>query len=334
MEVIEKLKEVGKIYIRPYVNSNVDNMGMQKYDYVVFPGTHHRPTVAAIMDQGVTHYITGLNEFAPDVKAIKDPKEKEAKILEIRSIVAMLEMEKNFNRIEVSDPEFWKKVQTYRPDNQAIWADQNLTRELANDAIPLNPVDNTNDLLFMRIIEAGGIPEIAKSLEDAQASTRGVKWYLDKQINTAAVNTSVGKIKNKALSHLNTLSDEDPNKLFYIVKLLDPHSTQYTRRTLPDVIYDTVDKYINGLSVQANIKKASQIFLDYADMSMEDLKIKAIVKDSFFFKFIIIKADQNIYSVNSGVLLGKNLQDVFVSLKNPLNQDELLYLMDEVEKLW
>ncbi len=334
MEVIEKLKEVGKIYIRPYVNQNVDNMGMQKYEYVVFPGTHHRPTVAAIMDQGVTHYINGLNEFAPDVKAIKDQDEKKAKILEIRSIVAMLELEKNFNRIAVDDVEFWKKVQTYRPDNQAIWADQNLTRDLGNDPISLNPVDNTNDLLFMRIIEAGGIPEIAKSLEDAQSNPRDVKWYLDKQINTAAVNTSVGKIKNKALSHLNLLSEEDPTKLLYIVKLLDPHSTQYTRRTLPDVIYDSVDKYINGLSVQASIKKAAQIFLDYADMSMEDLKIKAIIKDSFFFKFVIIKADQNIYSANSGVLLGKNLQDVFVTLKNPLNQDELLYLMDEVEKLW
>jgi hypothetical protein len=334
MEVIEKLKSVGKIYIRPFVNQNVDNMGMQKHGYVVFPGTHHRPTVAAVSLNGKTHYITGLNEFAPDVKAIGDATMKAAKIKEIREVVALLEKEKNFKTIDVEDPNFWDKVETYRPDNAAIWGDSSLTKELANDAVALDPVNNMNDLLFMYIVEAGGIPEIAKSIEDANASPRAVKWYLDKQINTAAVNTSVGKIKNKALARLQELSEDDPNRLMYIAKLLDPHSTQYTYRTLPDVIYDTVDKYINGLSVQENIKKAATAFIDYAEMTLEDLKIKAIIKDSFFFKFIIIKADQNIYATASGTLLGKNLNDVFVTLKNPLHQDELISLMDQVEVLW
>jgi hypothetical protein len=69
-------------------------------------------------------------------------------------------------------------------------------------------------------------------------------------------------------------------------------------------------------------------------MDMETLKIKAIVKDSIFFKYIINKADGHIYHTQSGALLGRNSSDVIEFLKNPLNEDVLKDLNNKVEKLW
>jgi hypothetical protein len=69
-------------------------------------------------------------------------------------------------------------------------------------------------------------------------------------------------------------------------------------------------------------------------MDMETLKIKAIVKDSVFFKYIINKADGYAYHAQSGTLLGRNPSDIVEFLKNPLNEDVLKDLNNRIEKLW
>ena len=57
---------------------------------------------------GVKRYVTGLNEFSPEVKML--PKtEKEAKIKEIRSVVAQLEAELAANVVDPDDKDFWNK---------------------------------------------------------------------------------------------------------------------------------------------------------------------------------------------------------------------------------
>jgi hypothetical protein len=67
---------------------------------------------------------------------------------------------------------------------------------------------------------------------------------------------------------------------------------------------------------------------------METLKIKAIVRDSVFFKYITNKADGYIYHTKSNALLGRNVSDVVEFLKNPLNEDILKDLNVSCEKYW
>ena len=69
-------------------------------------------------------------------------------------------------------------------------------------------------------------------------------------------------------------------------------------------------------------------------MDMETLKIKAIVKDSIFFKYIINKTDGHIHHVKSGSTMGRNVSEVIEFLKNPLNEDILKDLNNRVEKIW
>ena len=95
-----------------------------------------------------------------------------------------------------------------------------------------------------------------------------------------------------------------------------------------------MDRHINGEGTEGNKERAAKGFLEAAALDMETLKIKAIVKDSIFFKYIINKADGYIYHARTNSLLGRNVSDVIEFLKSPLNEDILKDLNAQVEKLW
>jgi hypothetical protein len=146
--------------------------------------------------------------------------------------------------------------------------------------------------------------------------------------------TEVKKLRNKALSELQKLFDKNTNKLFYVAKVVDINSTQYKKSTPNDVLYDNMDKYINGETVETNKKKTAERFLEVVDLDMETLKIRAIVKDATYHKYISPRGDGFIYHMQSGTMLGKTPTDVVEYLKNPLNDQILTDLQQKVEKTW
>jgi hypothetical protein len=95
-----------------------------------------------------------------------------------------------------------------------------------------------------------------------------------------------------------------------------------------------MDNYINGLGAETNKERAAKSFMETVGLDMETLKIKSIVRDSVFFKYIINKADGYIYHSKSNSLLGRNVSDVVEFLKNPLNEDLLKDLNISCEKYW
>lgn len=331
-ELKEKYAKSGRIAIKPYVDPSVQNMGLENYNLVVFPGTAQREPMACIEQNGRIRYLNGLDESAPEIKGIQDTEKREAKIKEIRSIVAMLEFEKHYNELDIEDPKFWSNVQTYKPNNSEFWS--KIQIECANDDIILDPVNKTEDLLIVLAIEAGGFPIVAKSLEDCKSGVHKRKWFLDRQIDTAATRVSSSKLKNKALTMLTEIADEKPRKLFYIAKLVDSNSMQYKNGTLPDVIYDNMDEFINGYGAESNVKKAANQFMDIAGLDMQELKIRSMIKDATFYKYIILKGDGLLYYAKDNVMLGRNPSEVYEYLSNPMNEDVLVKLQDQVEKIW
>ena len=175
---------------------------------------------------------------------------------------------------------------------------------------------------------------IAKSFDDARAKAVPPKFYLDKEEETVMVRTEYKKLRNKAYSELQKLYDKNSTKLFYIAKVVDTNSTQYRKSTQLDIIYENMDKYISGDGAETNKEKASKTFIDAVNMDMESLKIKSIVRDSIFFKYIVNKADGYIYHAKTNALLGRNVSDVIEHLKNPLNEDILKDLNTACEKYW
>jgi hypothetical protein len=325
-----KFETIGKVTVKPYTDPNQENMGLEKYNYVVFPNTFQVESLAAVEQNGKTRYLTGLNEFAPEVKQIKDPEKRKAVIKDIRETVATLERERAFNHLDPEDKEFWSKVEMFKPDNSEIWGKVSI--KLGNDDVVLDPKENLDHLILVKAIENGGFSLVASNFEEAKRTK--AKWYLDRQIDSVASSVSITKLKNKAGAILEELSEEQPRKLFYIAKNIDGNSPQYSNKTMPGIIYSNLDKYINGKAYDNNLKRCATTFIEHADMSVEDLKIKAIIKDASFYKFIIVKSDGMLYEQTQNVMLGRNVSDVLEYLKNPTNEDMLDLLMAKVEDIW
>ena len=92
--IVEKYQQ-GKnptIAVRPFFSPGKENMGLEQYGLSLHDGVFHEENLACLEMNGVKRYVTGLNEFAPEVKMLSKEKKK-AKITEIRNAVAQLEAE-------------------------------------------------------------------------------------------------------------------------------------------------------------------------------------------------------------------------------------------------
>lgn len=322
----------GTISVKPYFDPAMTNLGLEKYGMSMHDGVFHEEQLAEIERNGIRRYITGLNEFAPEIKLIQDKEQRDAKSKEIRVKVAQLERELAANVLDPDDTDFWNKVKLLRPDNTEFWG--KITMRCGNQPIPLDPAKDPYDVIKLSAIEAGGFCIIAPSYEAARSMAVPPKFYLDKYVETVSTKTEVKKIKNKALSELDKLFNKNTNKLFYIAKVVDAHSSQYKKSTPNDIVYDNMDKFINGQGVEPNIRRAADTFLKATELDMETLKLKALIKDSIFFKFIALKSDGFIYHVDSSIMMGRNSSDCLEFLKNQLNDNTLLDLTKKVEKFW
>jgi hypothetical protein len=319
------------IAIRPFFDAGVDNMGLQKYGLSLFDGAFHEEQLACLEINGIKRYVTGLNEFSPDIKDLSID-EQEAKIKQIRLVISQLEKELAANVVDPDDKDFWNKVKLLKPDNFDFW--DKIKIRCGNEPVYLEPEKDPYDLIRLYAIEAGGFTIVAKNLEEARKQAIPPKFYLDKLEQTASIQTEVKKLRNKALTELQKLFDKNQNKLFYVAKVVDVNSTLYKKSTPNDIIYDNMDKFINGELVDKDKRRTAQKFLDTVNLDMEALKIRSIVKDSNYYKFIASKADGFIYHMQSGTMLGRNASDVVEYLKNPLNEEILIDLTKKVEKYW
>ena len=122
--------------------------------------------------------------------------------------------------------------------------------------------------------------------------------------------------------------------LMYVCKSIDSNPAQYRKSTPNDVMYQNMDAYINGETVDKDKKKTAQKFLDTVSLDMESLIIKALISDAHYYKHISLKSDGMIYDMESGTALGKNNEHIVEFLKNPLNEDTYKRLLDRVEAQW
>jgi hypothetical protein len=318
------------IAVRPFFDNSVSNMGLENYGLSLYDGVKHFEQLACLEQNGVIRYVTGLNEFAPEIKLLL-PEDRVARVKEIRTAIAELEKELAANVLDIEDPQFWNQVKLLKPDNKEFWNRINIA--CGNDPVFLDPND-PYDRIKLHAIEAGGFSIVAKSFDDARSRAVPPKFYLDKKEQTVIARTEYKKMRNKALSELQKLFDKNSTKLFYVAKVVDGNSTQYRKSTPNDVMYENMDLYINGEGVENNKERAAKSFLEAVGLDMETLKIKSIVRDSVFFKYIINKADGYIYHAKTNSMLGRNVSDVIEYLKSPLNEDVLTDLNKACEKFW
>ena len=317
------------VSIRPYFNPDIENMGLEKYDMALHEGVKHTETVTCLEKNGIRRYVTGLNEFSPDIKRLS-PTEKKEKIKEIREIVSQLEKELATNIIDVKDPEFWSKVKVVRPDNDDFWEKVNVS--IGNSPVYLDPKADPYDLLKLCAIRAGGFSLVAPSLEAAKLNGR-YKFYLDERKETIQERTKVSKIRNKSLGILSDLYDTDKTKLLHITKLLDFNSTQYTESTPIDVLYEVMDSYINGNGSEKYKAKAAKTFIKSSKIITKDLILQVMVKDLLATNSFTTKSDGYIYHKDTNAKVSTTKEGVVEYLKNPKNDEILKSTKEEFDYL-
>jgi hypothetical protein len=331
--IVEKYQQTKNktIAIRPFFNANKENMGLEQYGLSLHDGVFHEESLACLEMNGVKRYVTGLNEFAPEVKML--PKsEKIAKIKEIRAVVAQLEAELAANVVDTEDREFWNKLTIMKPDNSAFW--DKISLRCGNDPTFLDPAKDPYDLIKLHAINAGGFSIVAKSLKAAKESNTPFKFFLDTAKESLSTRTELSKLRNKALVALQNMYDSNVAKLMYVAKICDVDSVQYVKATPNDVLYENMDAYINGVGAESSKKRAASQFLEVAGLDMEELKIRALIKDSLYYRFITTKAGGWIEPIDSGIKLGKSPSECMQHLKNPENEDTLMSLLAKVEPYW
>ena len=331
VEKYQHAKKTSSIAIRPYFNPGKENMGLEQYGLSLHDVVFHEESLACLEMNGVKRYITGLNEFDPKVKMLP-PKEKKAKIAEIRKVVSELEAELADNQVDVEDKDFWNKLTVMKPDNSKFW--DKITLRCGNDPVFLDGDVDPYDRIKLHAIRAGGFSIVAKSLKDAKSSNDNPKFYLDTVEETLTTRTELTKLKNKALTALQNLYDTNTTKLIYVAKVVDSDSVQYTKNTPNDVMYENMDEYINGRGAESNKKRAAKQFLDVSSLDMEELKIRSLIKDGLYYRFITTKAGGWIEPIDSGIRMGKRPSEVLDFLKDPNNEESLLSLMDKVDPYW
>jgi len=331
--IVEKYPQnkMGSIAIRPYFESSVSNMGLEKYGLSLFDGVFHEEQLACLEINGVKRYITGLNEFAPEIKSLPSD-EREAKVKQIRKAVSDLEKELNSNVVDPEDKDFWNKIELLKPSNSVFW--DKIILRCGNEPTYLQPDKDPYDLIKLHAINAGGFSMIAKSFDDARTRSVPPKFYLDISEETVVIKTELKKMRNKALAELQKMYDKNANKLLYVAKILDISSTLYTKSTPNDILYDNMDKYINGETVEKNKKLTAEKFLEVSSNDLTTLKLRAIAKDAAYHKYIVTKPDGFIYHLSSSTMLGRNLADVVEFLKNPTNEQITAQIVSKVEEHW
>ena len=259
--IVEKYQQ-GKdstVAIRPYFNPDRENMGLETYGMSLHEGVWHQESLACLELNRIKRYVTGLNEFAPEIKKLS-PGEREIKVKEIRKTVAQLEAELAANIIDPEDKDFWNKVTLLKPDNDAFWS--RIELRCGNEPVFLDPTKDPYDLIKIHAINAGGFSMIAKSLKDAKKKANPTKFYLDQLEETVSTRTEYKKLKNKALAKLEDLYDKNKSKLMYVAKVVDSDSVQYTKSTSADIMYENMDAYISGDGTESNKKRAAESFIE------------------------------------------------------------------------
>lgn len=325
---------IRKVFVRPYIDPNPKNdyMGFAKNGLVVFDGCGQVEQLGCLYDNGGhKRWLTGLDEFTPEIVNMKDPDKKAAKIKEIRTKVQYLEKLKA-NEIDIDDDKFWDKVLYYHPKrNDATW--EQVIIRCGNEERAYNPMDPEH-LVVISALEAGGFSIVAPSLDDARSSNVKYKWYLDRCEDSAATKVEVIKWTNKALAKLEDLANKDGNRLFYVAKVIDSaNSSEYRKNTPNDILYANANKFINAEGVEPNKKKAARTFIEVSEMTMEDLKLKAIALDACFYGHIMHK-DGKLHHKTTNVMMGRNVQECIEFMKNPINDDIQQQIQKGVEKLW
>lgn len=319
-----------KLAISAFVDSTMENMGLELHGQVVMPGGWHKEEMWIREISGIPRAVSGLDEFCPEILSIRDEAVKAAKIAAIRKEAA--EIEQLIFGVSpdpsTKNKDFWAAL-NIRSHNTKFFQNDRFTLQLSNSSRLLN-IEDPFDRIIYNSIKAGGYHEVAPSLDEAKKNPTRYKFYLDQLELTAASNSELRKVKNEAKTILTGLL-QNPDKMVLIARNWDPQPCDYKKSTPTDTVYTNLDMAIDGEKWQKNKKKAAQDFIDISKKTTEELIIRSVISVATQLKLIAAKKDGFIWYMKDGINLGRTIEEVYQMLQNAVHQDIFRALQDECD---
>lgn len=293
MDAIIKIKQIP--------DSFAISTGLDKYNRSRMPHCRDQYQTAIGFDG---RHITGFDENALEVNAIKDPIRKEEKKKELKEL--RLELEGLTGRDLSATSDFWE---TFIIE---INTDHDLT---LNKSIPM-------DVVRYHILISNGLA--APNLESAgMPKYRNAKYYCYTEERYEQEQVSTQKLKDKARSLLLDMSNNE-DKMVLIGQYLE--GFRYKKGMKLDTLYSMLSKYINE---DKGGRENTDKFIKAVTTPIEDLQYKVTVDKAMKNRTIKFKDGQYF---RGGVNLGKDLQEVLKTLKSPEYANEFVAIHEEVNQ--
>lgn len=265
---------------------------------------------------GIKRYLTGLDPEIVKYDSELSDTEKEKKIAEIKENVERLEKFFGLGTLDATNEKHWSKVKLL------------ISRKTTN----LNLTDPKNELMF-HCIKGGGFDIVAPSYEVAENENK--KFYLVEPVEYAEHRIAPREVTNRAIAQLQKLYENKGfDDIFYIAKYVLPVEKSYTKHTPKALIYEDLDKYLNGEVVKKSKVGCAREFLDACKLSKADLVISCLVKDALNYNFIYTNQSGELKNNETSGIYGTTVEKAVVHLQNPAYEQELDNIKTRVEEKW
>jgi len=265
---------------------------------------------------GTKRYMCGLDKEIITYDTSLTEEEKKAKIEEIDEIV---------NRLE----QFFGKG-TLDPTNGTHWSKINLVIDRKTTNLDLS---NPKNELIYHCIRAGGFSFVSPTMEGARDGKS--PFYIVEPMEYAESRIANKEIINKAISTLQKLYEgKSYDDLFFLGKYILPVEKMYTRRSPKAMLYEDLDKYINGELVRGSKIGSAKKFLEATKKSKTDMVVTCMVKDAEYMGFIYSNQAGELKNNETGGIYGTTIEKVVTHLLNPAYEHELENVKVRVEKKW
>lgn len=265
---------------------------------------------------GVKRYMCGLDVELLEYDNTLPPAVKEAKIKDIQETIARLERFFGKGTLDPTNEKHWSKIKL------------NISRKTTN----LDLSDPKNELIY-HCIKAGGFKLVAPSVEQAQ--DEGAKFYLIEPVEFAEYRIAPTEQRNKAISALQKVYETKSfDEMFYLGKYLLPAEKGYDKRTPKALLYEDLDKFLNGEVVKQSKSACARQFMEAIKLPKDILVITCLVKDGLYMGILYTNQHGELKNGDTGGVYGTTVERATAHLKNPAYEHELENLKTRVESKW
>lgn len=283
------------VLIRQIPDDYAENTGLSKYNRSRMPGCVDVFS-PAINDDG--RFLTNLDEDALHVDL-----EHRDEILKKRQF-----LESKVGKDLSGTSDFWRTFNVI----------------ISSDKPKVFDTDNPMDYISLQVLFAN--KNVAPTKEDAYTPAyMGAQYYAYTEESEDAEEISSRKKRDKAVSHLLSIS-ENKNKMLLYGQYLE--GLKYNESLSTDTIYKMLRAYIES----KDIKNASN-YLAVIEKSVEELQIKNLIDRALKQRLISktgVGNKKQVYQYGQ-VTVGTNIEEVYKNLASPDFAPELLAIKKELE---